>query len=89
MTDHTLPITLRLTGKSGLDPQIAAKLAIRASRFDGNFTIACNGKTANAKSVTQVMNLGAQHNDPVELSAEGPQAQQGLNALIEVIQSQP
>ena len=87
MTEHILPITLRLTGKSGLEPHIAAKFAVVASRFEGNISIACKGRSVNAKSVTAVMNLGAQHNDHIELHADGDQAQQAINALIAVIQS--
>jgi phosphocarrier protein len=69
-----------------MEPHIAAKFAVVASRFNGNISVACKGQAVNAKSVTAVMNLGAQHNDLVELHAEGDQAQQAINALIEVIQ---
>ena len=87
MTEHTLPITLKLTGKNGLDPHVAAQFAMTASHYDGVMTVACHGRVVNAKSVTDVMSLGAQHNDLVELYAEGEHAQQAVNALIAVIQN--
>jgi catabolite repression HPr-like protein len=86
MIEHTLPITLKLTGKEGLDPHVAAQFAMTASKYDGLVTVACHGRTVNAKSVAEVMSLGAEHNDLVELHAEGAQAQQAVNALIAVIQ---
>ena len=87
MTEHTLPITLKLTGKNGLDPHVAAQFAMTASHYDGVMTVACHGRVVNAKSVADVMSLGAQHNDVVELYAEGEHAQQAVNALIAVIQN--
>jgi len=86
MIEHTLPITLKLTGKKGLDPHVAAEFAMVASKFDDVITVACHGRTVNAKSVTEVMSLGAEHNELVELHAEGEHAQQAVNALIAVIQ---
>jgi len=86
MIEHTLPVTLKLTGKAGLEPRVAAQFAMAASHFDGEVTIACHGRTVNAKSVAEVMSLGAVHDDLVELHAEGEQAQQAVNALIAVIQ---
>jgi phosphotransferase system HPr (HPr) family protein len=86
MIEHTLPITLKLTGHEGLDPHVAAKFAMTASHFDGLITVACHGRTVNAKSVAEVMSLGAEHNDLVVLYAEGEHAQQAVNALIAVIQ---
>lgn len=87
MTQHTLPITLKLTGKEGLAPHVAAQFAMTASHFEGLVTVSCHGHKANAKSVTEVMSLGAQHNDLIELYAEGEHAQQAVNALIVVIQN--
>lgn len=86
MIEHTLPVTLRLTGKHGLDPRVAAEFAMIAAHFAEDITIACHGRTVNAKSVTEVMSLNAEHNDLVELHAEGQRAQQAVNALIAVIQ---
>ena len=86
MIEHTLPITLKLTGKEGLDPHVAAEFAMTASKYEGLVTVACHGRSVNAKSVAEVMSLGAEHNDLVELYAEGEHAQAAVNALIAVIQ---
>jgi len=86
MIEHTLPVTLKLTGKAGLDPRAAAEFAMVAAHFEGDITVACHGRTVNAKSVAAVMALGATHDDLVELHADGEHAQQAVNALIAVIQ---
>ena len=86
MIEHTRPVTLKLTGKAGLDPRLAAEFAMAAAHFEGDITVACHGRTVNAKSVTAVMSLGAVHDDLVELHADGEHAQQSVNALIAVIQ---
>ena len=86
MIEHTLPITLKLTGKNGLDPHVSAELAMTAAKFHSHITIAARHQGVDAKSVSLVMGLGAQYNDLVELHAEGDDAQAAINALIAVIQ---
>jgi phosphotransferase system HPr (HPr) family protein len=86
MIEHTLPITLKLTGKNGLDPHASAELAMTVAKFHSHVTIAARSHTVDAKSVAQVMSLGAEHNDLVELYAEGDDAQAAINAMISVIQ---
>ncbi len=86
MTEHTLPITIKLTGKRGLDPHVAAELAMTAAKFLSDITVSAHSQTADAKSVAQVMALSAEHNDLVELHAQGTDAQAAVNALIAVIQ---
>jgi phosphotransferase system HPr (HPr) family protein len=51
--------------------------------------IAAQQKRIDAKSLTQIMGLGAEHNDLVELHAEGSDAQAAINALIAVLQKYP
>jgi phosphocarrier protein len=86
MIEHTLPVTIKLTNKEGLDPHVSAEFAMVAAHYDCEVTVACRGRTVNAKSVTEVMSLSAEHNDLVELHADGEHAQQAVNALIAVIQ---
>ena len=86
MIQHTLPITLKLTGKNGLDPHVSAELAMIAARFQSEITIEAHLQKVDAKSVAQVMGLGAEHNDLVELHADGDDAQAAINALIAIIQ---
>jgi phosphocarrier protein HPr len=86
MNHTTLPITIKLTGKDGLDPRVSALLAMQASRFNCDITLACQGHVVNAKSVAEVMTLSAPHDSLVQIHAQGEQAQEALDALIAVIQ---
>ena len=86
MIEHTLPITLKLTGKNGLDPHVAAEFSITAAKFQSQISVTAHQHTVNGKSVAHVMSLGAQHNDLIELHAEGEDAQAAINALIAIIQ---
>ena len=86
MTEHTLPITLKLTGKNGLDPHVSAELAMTAAKFHSHITMAAHHQEVDVKSVAQVMGLSAEHNDLVGLHAQGDDAQAAINALIAVIQ---
>lgn len=86
MIDHTLTITLKLTGKNGLDPHVSAELAMTAAKFHSHITMTAHHQEVDVKSVAQVMGLSAEHNDLVELHAQGDDAQAAINALIAVIQ---
>lgn len=86
MIEHTLTITLKLTGKNGLDPHVSAELAMTAAKFHSHITMTAHHQVVDAKSVAQVMGLGAEHNNLVELHAQGDDAQAAINALIAVIQ---
>lgn len=87
MTEHTLPVTLKLTGKAGLDPRVSALLAMEAARFNCSITLSYLGHVVNAKSVADVMSLGVPQSGLVEIHAEGAQAQEAVNAVIAVIQN--
>lgn len=87
MMERTLPVTLKLTCKTGLDPRVSALLAMEASHFSCDITLSCHGQVVNAKSVAEVMSLGAQHDSMVEVHAQGERAQEAVNAVIAVIQN--
>jgi phosphocarrier protein HPr len=87
MNEHTLPITLKLTGRAGLDPRVSALLAMEASRFACEITLSYLGRVVNAKSVAQLMSLSAPHDGLVQIHAEGEHAQAAADALIAVIQN--
>ena len=87
MIERTLPVTLRLTSKAGLDPRISALLAMEASVFNCSITLAHLGRLVNAKSVAEVMSLGAPQGGLIEIHAEGEQAQEAVNAVIALIQN--
>lgn len=87
MNHTTLSVTLKLTSKQGLDPRVSALLAMQASHFNCDITLACHGHVVNAKSVAEVMSLSAPHDSMVQIHAQGEQAQAAVDAVIAVIQN--
>lgn len=68
---------------AGLHARPAAQLARLAGGFDAEVTV--NG--ADAGSVLEVMALGVRHGDRVHLTATGPEAQEALTALVDLLGS--
>ena len=87
MTEQTLPITIKLTGKRGLDPKVASEMAVVATRCDcEEITLTWNDRTVDVKSIVALLSIGAQQGDKVRLHAQGRQALEAVDALIAVIQ---
>jgi phosphocarrier protein HPr len=82
-----LSITIKLTAKDGLEPQIAALFTMQAVRYKADIELAFNGRTVNAKSMTEVMSLGAEKGDLLQIQAKGEDASEAVNALIAFIQN--
>jgi phosphocarrier protein HPr len=87
MSAHTLPVTLKLTHKRGLDPKVASELAMVATHFDcDRVTLTWQGRSVDVKSIVALLSLELAQGEKIRLHAEGLQAQEALDALIEVIQ---
>ncbi|MET3767912.1 PTS hybrid protein [Marisediminicola sp. UYEF4] len=72
-----------LVNKDGLHARPAADFVKRASDFEASVTV--NG--VNAKSLLRIMSLGVGVGSELTLTAEGPDAQAALDALVELIES--
>jgi len=77
------PVTI--INKLGLHARATAKLVATASEFDSQVRIARNGREVDAKNIMQVMMLAASQGTEVELIAEGPDEQEAVEALVELI----
>jgi phosphotransferase system HPr (HPr) family protein len=63
----------------------AAELVRAASRLPTPVTLAANGKRANARSILEVLGLGATGGTVVTISATGPDAAQATATLAEIV----
>ncbi len=68
-----------VASEHGLHARPAALLASTAKTFSGEVTLACGGRSANAKSTVAIMALGVRSQDAVTLSAAGA----GAEAMVE------
>ncbi|AMQ88068.1 MULTISPECIES: HPr family phosphocarrier protein [Marinobacter] len=77
------PVTI--INKLGLHARATAKLVATASGFDSQVRIRGKGRDVDAKNIMQVMMLAASQGTDIELVADGPDEQEAIDALIELI----
>jgi phosphotransferase system HPr (HPr) family protein len=70
-----------LQQEAGLHARPAAQFVKAASRFTSTITVQAGGKTANAKSIVQVLTLGARQGTTITISAEGADEAEAVAAL--------
>ena len=77
--------TLTLLNKVGLHARPASKFVQTAAHFASTITVFCGARQANAKSILQVLSLGAGGGAEITLHAEGADADAALEALKQLI----
>lgn len=71
----------------GLHARPAADFVRMANTFSSSITIECAGKTANAKSILQVISLNARQGAQVTITADGSDADAALAALSALLET--
>jgi phosphocarrier protein HPr len=77
--------TVRIVNKNGLHARPAAEIVKLAAKFNSEITITKDDLDVNGKSIMGVMMLAAEHGSDITLRAEGPDAQQALDALATLV----
>ena len=86
MTDvPVVETSLVITNKVGLHARPASLLVQTAARFQSKIMVRFGDKTANAKSILNVMKLGVSMGDSVDVQAEGEDAEQAIAALADLV----
>ena len=70
-----------VTDEVGIHGRPAGVLVKKCSEYKSKITIACKGKSADAKRIMGVMSLGAKKGDTVEVTIEGEDEAAALTAL--------
>ncbi len=78
-------VTLTLLNKVGLHARPASQFVQAAMRFASTITVSCGTRQANAKSILQVLNLGAGGGAEITIRAEGADADTATQALQQLI----
>lgn len=73
--------TYTIVDSEGLHIRPVTKLAKSIKGFESKVTIAANGKSASLKSVLQVMALGVSSGHQIEISADGADEAEVMEAL--------
>ncbi len=71
----------------GLHARPAADFVRAANTFASTITVTCDGKSANAKSILQIISLNARQGATVTLTADGPDEEEALRALIALLET--
>jgi phosphotransferase system HPr (HPr) family protein len=85
--DRPVVVTATLPAGVALHARPAADLVRTASRLQAQVIIAANGKQANARSILEVLALGATGGTELTLSASGPGAADAIQTLAEAVAS--
>lgn len=73
--------------QSGLHLRPAGILCRTAMLYKSHITISHGDTTANAKSVLSVLGAGVKTGDELEITCEGVDEQEALNAMVELFES--
>jgi phosphocarrier protein HPr len=74
-----------ITLSGDLHARPAGALAVAAGRFASAVSVTSGARTVDAKSVLGVMGLGATSGQQVTVSADGPDAEEAVSALIVIL----
>ncbi len=81
----TVRETFEIRNKLGLHARAAVQFVQLASKFDAEITVTKDSDTVNGKSIIGLMTLAAALGTQVEVSAEGPQAEEAMRAIGDLI----
>lgn len=76
---------LKISNKLGLHARASAKFVKCAESFQADIRVSKDGHVVGGTSIMGLMMLTASKDATIHISAEGPQADEALNALSELI----
>ena len=77
--------TVQIMNKNGLHARPAAEIVKLAAKFRSEITVTKDDLDVNGKSIMGVMMLAAEHGSSITFRAEGPDADQALDALATLV----
>jgi len=78
---------IQLINKLGLHARAASKFSSACGRFSSKTLVTKDGKTIDGKSIMALMLLAAPVGTWLDISCEGPDEQEALQAISELIQN--
>lgn len=74
-----------VVNRLGLHARAAARFVQLAASFECRITVARDGREVNGKSIMGVMMLAAECGSTVRIRADGPDAEQAVDALAKLV----
>src|SRR5262249_24129749 len=82
-TEHRA--TLEIRNRLGLHARAAVLLVQTANRFEADVTVSKDGQSVNGRSMRGIMTLAAEQGSSLDVATSGPQAEQALEAIRELV----
>jgi phosphocarrier protein HPr len=76
---------VKIVNTYGLHMRPSSKFAMLANSFQSDIRVHFQGTTARGKSLLEMTTLAAECGAMLDLEAEGPDAEEALNALAELV----
>ena len=76
---------LRIVNEKGLHARASAKFVKLASSFESEIHVTRDGVTVDARSIMGLLMLGAGIGCSIDVSAEGPDAEEAMEALTDLV----
>jgi phosphocarrier protein len=76
-----------IANKNGLHARPAAEIVKTAAKFKADITLVRDDLEVNGKSIMGVMMLAAEYGSTLRLRADGPDAEEAVSALANLIES--
>ena len=77
--------TVEIINKRGLHARASAKFVKLASGFDAEVRVSKDGQTVDARSIMGLMMLAAAIGSEIDITAEGEQATEAVEALVGLV----
>ena len=81
----TVTATLNICNTRGLHARASAKFVKLASSFESEIHVTRDGVTVDARSIMGLLMLGAGIGCSIDVSAEGPDAEEAMAALTDLV----
>ena len=81
----TVRRTVEIVNERGLHARASAKFVKAAAQFNAVVTVTRDGQTVDAQSIMGLMMLGAGAGSEIDISAEGPDAGDAVQALADLV----
>jgi len=81
----TVTATLNICNTRGLHARASAKFVKLASSFESEIHVTRDGVTVDARSIMGLLMLGAGIGCSIDVAAEGPDAEEAMEALTDLV----
>ena len=84
-TEQTVRADVEICNNKGLHARASAKFVKLASSFDAQIYVIKDDNKVDAQSIMGLLMLGAGKGTSIAIEAEGAQADEAVNALVELV----